>query len=63
MRGDEEKKIRKLASTFAKYKGDDLMEYDVYKIARKQFGYSRNKAVEYGYRYEQYLKNPSLYSS
>ncbi|ETM00610.1 hypothetical protein F441_02885 [Phytophthora nicotianae CJ01A1] len=62
MSADEESKIKKLATTFAGYKADDLMEYDVYKIARKQLKYSRERAVKYGYRYEQYLKNPSHYN-
>ncbi|KAG3084343.1 hypothetical protein PI124_g14512 [Phytophthora idaei] len=58
LRGGEESKIRNLASTFAKCKAKDLIEYDVYIIAINEFGYSLKKAVKYGYRYELYLKPP-----
>ncbi|KUF83568.1 hypothetical protein AM587_10000935 [Phytophthora nicotianae] len=44
MSADEESKIKKLATTFAGYKADDLIEYDVYKIARKQLKYSRESS-------------------
>ncbi|KAF4128996.1 RXLR effector domain-containing protein [Phytophthora infestans] len=60
---NETSKIKKLASTFAGYRAQDLHPHTVYKIAKKQLKYPFKKAVKYGYRYEKYLESPSLYTS
>ncbi|KAL4095028.1 hypothetical protein PRIC1_008406 [Phytophthora ramorum] len=56
----EESIMAKLAPAFADYKRAELHPLDVYGAMRNE-GFSKTKAMKYGYRYETYLRSLGLY--